>query len=106
MPECNPGESSAIDNAEMAELIVMRAYVRLPLMHRQADGCWIAPLKRRGDCELRLVEHVSETVGEPVLRVEMFDRRTQWVIESRDCEEVEDAVVTFQEMILRANETR
>ena len=80
MPECNPGGSAAIYNAEMAEIIVMRAYVRLPLMRRQADGCWIASLKRLGDCELRLVEHVRETVGEPVLRVEMFDRRTQWVV--------------------------
>jgi len=83
MFECDCDESPAIDNTEMAEIIVMRAYVQLPLMPRQADGCWMAPLKRLGNRELRLVEHVSETVGEPVLRVEMFDRWTMSVFESR-----------------------
>jgi hypothetical protein len=95
--------SSVIDHAVMAEIIVMRAYVRLPLMRRQADGCWVAPLKRVGDCELRLVEQVGESAGEPVLRVEMMDRRTKLVVDSRECNEVEDAAVTYREMILRAN---
>jgi hypothetical protein len=106
MPEFNPRASGvAVDHAETAEMTVMRAYIQLPLQRRGADGGWVAHLKRVGDRELRLVEAVRETPGKPVLRVEMFDARTQSVVESRECEEVEDAVVTFREMILRANAT-
>jgi len=63
------------------------------------DGSWVAPLKRCGRCELRLIERVTRTPAEPVLRVELLDLQTQTAIESRGCEEVEDAVTAFQAMI-------
>ena len=86
-------------NDDHAESIVLQAYLQLPLLPRQVDGSWVAPLKRCGRCELRLVERVAATPAEPVLRVELFDVQTQTAIESRGCEEVEDAVAAFQAMI-------
>jgi hypothetical protein len=90
------------EDSDLAESIVMQAYVQLPLLPRQTDGCWVAPLKRIGDRELRLVERIPACAGQPVLRVELVDRRAQTVVESQDCEEIEDAVVAFQEMVSRA----
>jgi len=84
---------------DLAESIVVEAYLRLPLLPRQRDGSLVAPLKRLGDCELRLIECVAATPAEPVLRVELLDLRTRTAIESRACEEVEDAVAAFQAMI-------
>ena len=83
-------------NDDHAESIVLQAYLQLPLLPRQVDGSWVAPLKRCGRCELRLVERVAATPAEPVLRVELFDVQTQTAIESRGCEEVEDAVAAFE----------
>jgi hypothetical protein len=79
--------------------IVLHAYLQLPLFRRQQNGCWIAPLKRFDACELRLVEGLPGTIGEPVLRVELFDPRRQAVIESRPCEELEEAVAALKAMI-------
>jgi hypothetical protein len=79
--------------------VVLYAYLQLPLFRRQDDGCWVAPLRTFKACELRLVECVPATVGEPVLRVELFDVRRQAVIESRPCEELEDAVAALKAMI-------
>jgi len=84
---------------DSTESIVLEAYIQLPLLPRQGDGSWVAPLKRLGQCELRLIERVATTPGEPVLRVELLDLQTQTAIESRSCEEVEDAVAAFQTMI-------
>ena len=56
--------------------IVLHAYVQLPLFTREGNGSWVAPLKRFKMCELRLVECVAATAGEPVLRVELVDRRS------------------------------
>jgi len=84
---------------DRTESIVLEAYIQLPLLSRQEDGSWVAPLKRVGQCELRLIERVATTPGEPVLRVELLDLQTQTAIESRGCEEVEDAVAAFQTMI-------
>jgi hypothetical protein len=81
------------------ESIVVEAYLQLPLLPRQVDGSWVAPLKRCGRCELRLIERVTATPAEPVLRVELLDLETQTTIESRSCEEVEDAIAAFQAMI-------
>ena len=81
------------------ESIVLEAYIQLPLLPRQGDGSWAVPLKRVGQCELRLIERVATTPGEPVLRVELLDLQTQTAIESCSCEEVEDAVAAFQTMI-------
>jgi hypothetical protein len=99
MPEW--GSFLAAAEADLAESIVMRAYVQLPLVPRQADGCWVALLTRSGDREVRLVESVPASRQQSVLRVELFDRRTQTILESRDCEEVEDAVTAFSEIVTR-----
>ena len=72
------------------------------MLPRQTDGCWVAPLKRIGDRELRLVERIPACAGQPVLRVELVDRRAHTVVESQDCEEIEDAVIAFQEMVSRS----
>jgi hypothetical protein len=77
----------------------VESYLRLPLLPRQVDGSWVAPLTRYGRFELRLIERVGATPAEPVLRVELFDVQTQTAIESRGCEEVEDGVAAFQAMI-------
>jgi hypothetical protein len=79
--------------------IVLHAYVQLPLFTREDNGSWVAPLKRFKMCELRLVECVAATAGEPVLRVELVDRRSQSVVESRPCEELEEAVGAFKAML-------
>src|SRR5829696_1627713 len=84
---------------DLAESIVVEAYLQLPLLARQVDGSWLAPLTRYGRFELRLIERVGATPAEPVLRVELLDLQTQTAIESRGCEEVEDAVAAFQAMI-------
>jgi hypothetical protein len=78
---------------------VLQAYVQLPLFSRQPNGSWLAPLKQFACCELRLVECIAERFGEPVLRVELFDRRSQTVVDSRSCEELEDAVAAFKAML-------
>ena len=80
---------------DLAESIVVEAYLQLPLLARQVDGSWLAPLTRYGRFELRLIERVGATPAEPVLRVV----QTETAIESRGCEEVEDAVAAFQAMI-------
>jgi hypothetical protein len=90
--------SEALD-AHLAESIVLSAYVQLPLLPRQADGSWIAPLKRLAHCDLRLVERVPSSPDQAVLRIELFDRRTQSAVKVQGCEEVEDAVAAFQEML-------
>ena len=79
--------------------IVLHAYVQLPLFSRHDNECWVVPLKKFAACELRLVESVSATAGELVLRVELFDWRTQSVVDSRPCEELEDAVAVFKAML-------
>src|SRR5215212_6702561 len=95
----HPAQPCAPLDDDLAESIVLEAYMQLPLLPRQRDGSLVAPLKRLGDCELRLIECVAETPAEPVLRVELLDLRTRTAIESRACEEVEDAVAAFQAMI-------
>jgi hypothetical protein len=104
MPDCGCFHADRLvsQDADLAASIVMRAYVQLPLLPRQPDGCWMASLKRCGERELRLVESVPASPGQPVLRVELFDRTMQTAIEARDCEEIEDAVVAFQDMVSRA----
>ena len=84
---------------DRAESIVLQAYLELPLLPRQVDSSWVAPLMRYGRFELRLIERVGATPAEPVLRVELLDLQTETAIESRGCEEVEDAVVAFQAML-------
>jgi hypothetical protein len=88
----------AVD-ADFAESIVLQAYVQLPLLPRQADDSWVAPLKSFSHCELRLVEMVPACFDQPVLRIELFDRRTWSAVKVQGCEEVEDAVAAFQAMI-------
>src|SRR4051812_47786354 len=87
---------------DLAESIVMQAYVRLPLLPRQSDGCRLMPLVRIGGREVRLVESVPTVSGQAVLRVDLFDRGTQSIVESRDCEEVEEAGMAFSDMIALA----
>ena len=82
-----------------AESIVVEAYLQLPLLPRQVDGSWVAPLKKYDHCELRLVECIAAAPSQPVLRIEPLDLRTQTALESRSCEEVEDAVAAFQAMV-------
>ena len=89
----------ALRDDDFAESIVVEAYLRLPLLPRQVDGSWVTPLMRYGRFELRLIERVGATPAEPVLRVELLDLQAQAAIESRGCEEVEDAVAAFQTMI-------
>ena len=100
MPDWSRNDADAFHNFDCwhAGSIVMHAYVQLPLLPRRPDGSWVAPLKRMGDREFRLVESVAASPEQTVLRVEMLDRRTQSVIESRDCAEVEDAIEAFHEM--------
>src|SRR5690349_24892159 len=40
-------------NDDRAESLVVEAYLQLPLLPRQVDGSWIAPLKRCRRCEFR-----------------------------------------------------
>ena len=104
MPEwgCYLADRSATAEANLAESIVMRAYVQLPLFPRQADGCWVARLARSGDREVRLIESVPASREQPVLRVELFDRLTETVLKSEACREVEDAVLAFRAMLPHA----
>jgi hypothetical protein len=104
MPEwgCYVSDRSAAAEADLAESIVMRAYLQLPLVRRQADGCWVAPLTRSGDREVRLVESVPASREQPVLRVELFDCLTETVLKSQACDEVEDAVLAFRAMLPHA----
>jgi hypothetical protein len=101
MPECGCliPDRPVSEDVDLAESIVMQAYVQLPLLPRQPDGCWVASLKRCGNGELRLVESVPASPGQPVLRVELLDRVTNTVIESQDCEEIEQAVMAFKAML-------
>jgi hypothetical protein len=103
MPDCGCFHPDRLvgEDADLAESIVMQAYVQLPLLPRRADGCWVATLKRMGDQELRLIERISACVGQPVLRVELFDRLAHKVVEGHDCDEIENAVVAFREMVSR-----
>jgi hypothetical protein len=86
-------------DSDYAETVILHAYVLLPLLPRQADGTCIAPLKRFGPCELRLVECAPGSATEAALRVELFDRRVQSVIESRACVDVDDAIAAFWAML-------
>ena len=79
--------------------IVLRAYMQLPLFRRQEDGGWVVPLRTFDACELRLVERVPAVAGDPVLWVELFDPRIKSVVESRLCEELEDAVTAFKTLL-------
>jgi hypothetical protein len=42
---------------------------------------------------------VPASFDQPVLRIELFDRRTRSAVKVQGCEEVEDAVAAFQAMI-------
>ena len=66
-----------------AESIVVEAYLQLPLLPRQVDGSWAAPLKRCRRFEFRLVERAARTPAGPVLRVELLDLQTHTAIEPR-----------------------
>jgi hypothetical protein len=94
-----PVEPPQLVEPDYAETVVWHAYMYLPLIPRHGDGTWVAPLKRTRGWELRLVEHVPSVAGGPVLRVEIFDRARNAVVESRDCEEIEDAVAAFKAFI-------
>ena len=98
------GTPRCLLDPDYAYSAVLHAYVRLPLLHRQNDGTSVAPLKSYRFCELRLVECVPVVLGQPALRIELFDRRSQSVVESRGCAEVEDAVAAFRAMILVAED--
>jgi hypothetical protein len=93
-----PQRADAFDH-ELAESLVFDAYVELSFQPRRADGAWVAPLTRFRNCELRLVEAVAAAPGLPVLRVELLDLRAQTAVESRSCEEIEDAIAAFKAMI-------
>ena len=67
----------------LAESIVLQAYVQLPLLPPQADGSRVAPLKSFAHCDLRLVEEVAGASDQPVLRVELFDRRARSAVKVR-----------------------
>ena len=56
-------------DADLAESIVLEANVQLPLLPRQADGSWVAPLKRFPHCDLRLVELVPPPSDKPALHI-------------------------------------
>jgi hypothetical protein len=92
-------DGCSLRDGSHAESIVLRTYVLLPLLSQQKDGTWVAPLKKFKACELRLVESVPQIPGHPIFRVELFDSRTQCPVESRACEEVEDAVAAYEAMI-------
>jgi hypothetical protein len=93
------GDACEALDAELAESIVLQAYVQLPLLPPQADGSRVAPLKSFAHCDLRLVEEVAGASDQPVLRVELFDRRAWSAVKVQVCEEVEDAVSAFLAMI-------
>jgi hypothetical protein len=99
MPDWSCFQPGGSRGADLVESIVMQAYVQLPLLPRRPDGCWVAPLARIGDRDIRLVESVPASRGQAALRVEMFNRATQSVVLSRECEEVEDAIVAFSQML-------
>jgi hypothetical protein len=99
MPDWSCFEPGSSRGADLVESIVMQAYVQLPLLPRRPDGCWVAPLARMGDREIRLVESVPASREQAALRVEMVNRATQAVVLSRDCEEVEDAIVAFSQIL-------
>ena len=94
-----PAQLCAPFDDDRAEAIVVEAYLQLPLLPRQVDGSWVAPLKKYDHCELRLVACIAAAPSQPVLRIELLDLRTQTALESRSCEEVEDAVAAFQAMV-------
>src|SRR5688572_24843785 len=71
------GDACQALDADLAESIVLQAYVQLPLLPPQADGSRVAPLKSFAHCDLRLVEEVAGDSDQPVLRVELFDRRAR-----------------------------
>ena len=95
----DPAQLCAPFDDDRAEAIVVEAYLQLPLLPRQVDGSWVAPLKKYEHCELRLVKCIAAAPSQPVLRIELLDLRTQTALESRSCEEVEDAVAAFQAMV-------
>jgi hypothetical protein len=97
--DTSDGTPRCLLNPDRAYSAVLRAYVQLPLLQRPNDGTSVAPLKSYRFCELRLVECVPVVFGQPPLRVELFDRRSQSVVESRACAEIEDAVAAFTAMI-------
>ncbi|HEY7382708.1 MAG TPA: hypothetical protein VH743_03475 [Beijerinckiaceae bacterium] len=92
-----PGVLSPVSDPDYST--VLHAYVQLPLFNRQENGSWVASLRTFKCCELRLAEFVAEKFGGLVLRVELFDRRSQSVVDSRSCEELEDAVAAFKAML-------
>jgi hypothetical protein len=63
------GSFQAIHDADLAESIVMQAYVQLPLLPRQLEGRWVAPLTRCGDGEVRLAERAPMAAAQSVLQV-------------------------------------
>ena len=103
MLECGSfhAEGNPIHDADLAESLVMQAYIQLPLLSRQLDGRWVAPLKRAASASYGSSSGPRWLLGS-VLQFEVFDRRTQSILESRDCEEVEDAVTAFRAMLTQA----
>jgi len=93
------GDACEALDANLAESIFLEAYVQLPLLPPQADGSRVAPLKSFAHCDLRLVEQIGGASDQPVLRVELFDRRARSAVKVQGCEEVEDAVSAFLAMI-------
>jgi hypothetical protein len=63
MPDWRCFQPGGSRGADLVESIVMQAYVQLPLLPRGPDGCWVAPLARNGDREIRLVESVPASRG-------------------------------------------
>jgi hypothetical protein len=93
------GDACEALDGDLAESIVLQAYVQLPLLPRQEDGSWVALLKKFAHCDLRLVERVPASSEQGVLRVELFDRRTRSAVKIQHCEAVEDAVAAFLAMV-------
>jgi hypothetical protein len=98
-PGEHPVEAWANLDAYQAEVIVLLAYMKLPFLTDQPGEDWAATLLRIKQCELRLVERVSEPQITCPLRVELFDPSSQAVVESRACEGITDAAAALLAMI-------
>ena len=93
------GDACEALDADLAESIVLRGVC--PTALAPAPGGW---LQGRASQELRalrsaLGRKVAEGSDQPVLRVELFDRRARSAVKVQGCEEVEDAVSAFLAMI-------
>jgi hypothetical protein len=94
---------SRISDKTLTELRIARAYVKLLCIPEGSSKASVS-LAWIGNCEIRIFEGSQiNTDGMPLFWLELFDHGAKLSVDTFSCNEIEGAVVVFEDFIAQAN---